>query len=510
MKKRLLVLAGACGLLPVLSGCVPGIIWACKRPEVTAISLNPHDGHCCGKESGIPFYLPKPLLIVAKNFRNIEEAKVGLTDTAPIPVGYDDQAKYADLNSRTNFNGLNGNLVAGGASEAKDGASNNTGTAVKSTPVLHSAGAPLTPGTAPSDGLAPATFYTYQIVFVPDMTQKYGLKIRGGPGEIRAAMNLVNGWQFTGIGPFYIKDSSTAQNILASGISARLGGQAAADILNASADLARMAGGLQGAAVAADSQPIQRLSKTIEDLPKDRTPMTLPNFAEIHVYEPFLTCEGAMEWREIVHLCFNRDYLGKEKITADMAPPKAPAPSGGVGLQSRAVGAGPAPIDPSVARAAVAGVFGLPADTPALRAAPGGLQAGGVAAPAGGVNQIQVDCDGGGCGKAKEFNLFRFDGWCKSKEKPRPVIQNRIVTVDPALIVGAPAAPTPAAPAAERPTRTGLESGAILGSPPSIINQPIFNQPGFAPPAAAPAPKPEAAPPPKPEESGPPKKAPPQ
>ena len=106
-------------------------------------------------------------------------------------------------------------------------------TASKSGQHLFSAdGAPLSPNVAPSDGLAPDTFFTYQIVFVPDLTQKYReLTVKeGGVGEIRAAMNLVNGWQFTGIGPYYMKDSSTAQNILSAGISTRLGGQAVADV----------------------------------------------------------------------------------------------------------------------------------------------------------------------------------------------------------------------------------------------------------------------------------------
>src|SRR5262245_7860651 len=88
----------------------------CHHPSVTAVCLNPDPcgpecstfwgamHHCLKqKEEGIPFYLPKPLLIVAKNFRNLEEAKVGLTDTPPIPDYFDDQAKYADLNARTNF-----------------------------------------------------------------------------------------------------------------------------------------------------------------------------------------------------------------------------------------------------------------------------------------------------------------------------------------------------------------------------------------------------------------------
>ena len=72
----------------------------CCHPKVTAVALSPWNR---GEPEGIPFYLPKPLLIVAKNFRYIEEAKVGLTDSAPIPQGFDDQSKYADVNARTTF-----------------------------------------------------------------------------------------------------------------------------------------------------------------------------------------------------------------------------------------------------------------------------------------------------------------------------------------------------------------------------------------------------------------------
>src|SRR5262249_10936743 len=89
------------------SGLVLGLaLWAavapagCHSPEVKAVPLSCWNR---GEPEGIPFYLPKPILIIAKNFRNIEEAKVGLTDTAPIPNQFDDQAKYADLNARTSF-----------------------------------------------------------------------------------------------------------------------------------------------------------------------------------------------------------------------------------------------------------------------------------------------------------------------------------------------------------------------------------------------------------------------
>ncbi len=489
----------ACSLIACTSGCAPGILWACARPEVTAVSLNPCDGDKCGKEAGIPFYLPKPLLIVSKNFRNIESATVGLTDTAPIPVGYDDQSKYADVNARTNFNGLNGAAVSGAGVTEGTSPGLNTGNSMKSAPTLHSLGAPLAPGKAPSDGLAPDTFYTYQIVFVPDMTQKYGLKIRGGPGEIRAAMNLVNGWQFTGIGPFYMKDSSTAQDILASGISTRLGGQAAADVLNASADLAKVLGTRQGGSVGAEDAAVQRLSETISELPLNRAPMTLVDFAEIHVYEPHLTQEGLMEWCEIVHLQMNRDYLGAKTICKEMAskpatPPATGTPAApGAGTQGAAVT--PLVDNPDLARAAVAGVFGLPLNSPALTAVPAtGAQGGAVGGvPAGGVNQIQVDCGAGGCQPSKEFNLFKFGG-CRKEEPVRPKIQNRILTGGAVLVPGLAGAPElPPVPPGGKPAPPtpggGAQGGAVPGAgvpTPAIINQPIFNQPGYGPPIPGP------------------------
>jgi hypothetical protein len=120
----------------------------CRHPEITAVSLNPCDGN---KVEGIPFYLPKPLLIVSKNFRSIEESKVGLTDGAPIPHGFDDQAKYADVNARTNFTA--GTTTPSPASPASSGAA-------VSGPRLHSGGAPVTPGKIESDGMVPETFFT--------------------------------------------------------------------------------------------------------------------------------------------------------------------------------------------------------------------------------------------------------------------------------------------------------------------------------------------------------------
>lgn len=416
MRRVLFRVGFALWTFAAIAGCgaISEVIWACKRPEVTAISLNPCDGAMFGKETGIPFYLPKPLLIIAKNFRNIEEAGTGITPPAVIPDKFDDQGKYADLNARANFNDLSESKTEGepksGPRSAAPGEPGNEGV--------------VTPRALPGDGLSPATFYTYHIVFVPDLTQKYGLKIRGGPGEIRAAMNLVNGWQFTGIGPFYMKDSSTAQNVLASGISTRLGGAAAADVIKASADLGKVLGARRSEPVGADEPQLQALVKTMAEVPFNRTPMSIPKFAQIHVYEAHL-CAGQMEWREIAGLCFDRDYLGSEVVERRYAPRPAvkegskpevtgDTRSGGVG--------GPSLASAQLAQSAVAAVFNLPNNSPALTLQGQRTAGAGVAGvPAGGVNQIQIAGQ-----PSKEVNFIKFGGAHHDPKRPR--IEARTLT----------------------------------------------------------------------------------
>ena len=348
MRRFCLLLAPWMGLVAGLSGC--------HHPTISAVSLNPEpcgpecDGfwgvvhHCLkSKEEGIPFYLPKPLLIVAKNFRNIEDAKVGLTDTAPIPNAFDDQGKYADLNARASFNFADPSAGAAPPDTTKsktqsadpskpaNPADNNVqpvSTATKSGAYTYSQNAPnVTPHDVPDDGLAPNTFYTYQIIFVPDMTQKYGLKVNGGVGEIRAAMNLVNGWQFTGLGPYYMKDSSTAQDVMASGIAARLGGQAVQDVLKG---VAGLTGKVQGGGVSAGAPQVQSLSRSIEELRAyGAEPQSIPEYAEIYVYEARLGPDGQMEWHQIVDQknVFKRHYLGQAKTDVKFAPASTTVPT---------------------------------------------------------------------------------------------------------------------------------------------------------------------------------------
>ena len=157
MRRFYLLLAPWMGFVVGLSGC--------HHPTITAVSLNPDPcgpecasfwgamHHCLkSKEEGIPFYLPKPLLIVAKNFRNIEDAKVGLTDTAPIPNVFDDQGKYADLNARASFNFAD----PGAAAATQDTTKKATQAADPSTPAPPAANNALPASTATKSGA-----YTY-------------------------------------------------------------------------------------------------------------------------------------------------------------------------------------------------------------------------------------------------------------------------------------------------------------------------------------------------------------
>src|SRR6516165_1751758 len=89
---------------------VPVVVLAgCCHPSVTAVPLSPWN--MCERD-GIPFYLPKPLLVISKNFRYIEDATVGLTNSAPIPGYFDDQARYGDVNARKQSSADPGTVAA--------------------------------------------------------------------------------------------------------------------------------------------------------------------------------------------------------------------------------------------------------------------------------------------------------------------------------------------------------------------------------------------------------------
>ncbi|GAA5506173.1 hypothetical protein [Novipirellula caenicola] len=332
-----------------------------QKPHITARPASP--ANLC-EAPGIPFYLPKPLLVISKNFYHVEDAKVGLTGSAPIPTSFDDQANYAKLDLTGNFSRSGSSSMQGGGSAAADNADMAPFDGVAHNPTLHSDEIPSGPDSKSlvNDGLGPHMFFTYEIVFVPDLTQKYTLEINGGPGEIRAAMNLVNGWQFTGLGPYYMKDSSTAQNIMAQGAAMNLGLGGASDVINSVANLKSLAGtgGPVGASdVAALAEAMDRAQKDevfdVTQFPMDqwgtktvfhadgsteivKVPPKIENYAEISVYEASLE-GGHMVWTPIAEKQYDREFLGIMRKQGTPANPQAafmPAGGRGPGLFDKA------------------------------------------------------------------------------------------------------------------------------------------------------------------------------
>lgn len=339
--QTLLACVSLSGILLSNSGC--GYFeYKHRRPHITAYPASPLN-QC--EAPGIPFYMPKPLLVISKNFYHVEDAKVGLTGTTTIPSGFDDQATFGSVALDGSFSRSGtSNMQSSGAATSGAGADGHP-SGVTHGPTLHSTKIPTGPQSNEiiNDGLGPHMFFTYEVVFVPDLTQKYTLEINGGPGEIRAAMNLVNGWQFTGLGPYYMKDSSTAQNIMASGVSANLGLGGVSDVINSVANLRSVAGSgatisasdVAAIATAMDEARRERILDTTgvpteawgtrtvyhEDGTTEtiRVPPKIERYAEISVYEASL--EGdRMVWLPIANQQYDREFLGIMKVKPGQMP----------------------------------------------------------------------------------------------------------------------------------------------------------------------------------------------
>ncbi len=189
-----------------------------------------------------------------------------------------------------------------------------------SSAVYSPGGAPIVPSLPSDELVSPETFFTYHIVFVPDLSQKYGLKIKGGVGEIRAAMNLVNGWMFTGLGPYYMKDSSTAQNLIAGGIGVDLAGRGVAQVIKSIADLKGLPGARRESGV--DERRVAPLISQIRQLNLSPQPIIMSKYAEIYIYEPTLNPDGSMSWNRVIDHTFDREILGTVSHTVIQGNPE--------------------------------------------------------------------------------------------------------------------------------------------------------------------------------------------
>lgn len=275
--------------------------WRHKRqPQITAVSADPCE------PDGIPYYLPKPLLIVTKNVNYVDGENLGEGRAPAIPDSFANQAEYGSVNASVAATAPvpNPQAAGGGGGESGDEGAPQSGFAEQ---VANMTGMPMS-------GALPTGSYSARIVFVPDFTQKYFLRVTGGPGEIRAALNLVNGWMFTGPGPYYQKDSSRAQNMMAFGAALKLGGSGAADVINS-------IGGLQSAARSAEQSGLGIAPGDVvkfgyefhHTMAANGEPLTIHDYAEVHVYEQD-RATGA--WVPVVNSVFADRVYGVNRLSS--------------------------------------------------------------------------------------------------------------------------------------------------------------------------------------------------
>ena len=315
------------GVFPFLSGCT--------SPKITAVNLNPNSK----EPKGIPYYLPKPYLVVSKNVRFISAPVLGPSGQAastpsnsvggPSPVNAGTGKTTANTNQNTTASktgatspkGTNSlaNILSGiagavntaapsgsnsstpGGSNANNPTATSPGTMVGSQ-VQEPPSIAVVPPASISDGLVPQEFFTYQIVYLPDTQQKYGLRIKGGSGELKATADLVNGWMFTGPGSFDVNNSTTAQNVTASG-------QAIGSVVQSVGQIALNALGIPTLGGGA---------KLTSAGPSGSLPNSLTNYAELYVFE-FVRTNGVWTLRPLNDgkpiVQFNRDLISLEQTS---------------------------------------------------------------------------------------------------------------------------------------------------------------------------------------------------
>ena len=135
---------------------------ACLGPKLEGSKIRSED------QEAMPYYLPKPYLLVTKNFNVVQTTKRTTTTTRP------DGTKIEVVEEETN----------GPSADAKK----------------------LAPG---------KTVYAHQIVYLPDQCNQYGLKISRGIGTLDSKIKFEDGWKFTGTD--LKTDSKTPETIEAIG-----------------------------------------------------------------------------------------------------------------------------------------------------------------------------------------------------------------------------------------------------------------------------------------------------
>ena len=118
----------------------------CLGPKLEASKIRSE------RQEGMPYYLPRPYLLVTKNFNLVETTRKTTTTTKP------DGTKVEVVEEAVHDPGADGKRQAG----------------------------------------PEGTVYAYQIVYLPDQCSLYGLRVARGIGTLDSRIELEDGWKFTG------------------------------------------------------------------------------------------------------------------------------------------------------------------------------------------------------------------------------------------------------------------------------------------------------------------------
>ena len=213
----------------IVAGCAGNVHCVRLSPMV---DKNERDG-------AIPYYQPKPYLLVAKNLKPVPPAP---EPPAPEPPKKEEKGENSQV----------------------------TALAKKS----------VTPGEERDE-------FSYRLIYLPDMTRKYGIEFERGFGTFDGSITLVDGWKLTGIN--LKTDSKTAETITAVG-----------SALKDTAELVCKIGALRDSGATnttAGATMFQMLSRALPDVIQKESQQPR---AELWLYELCVT-ETNIYYRKVMH-----------------------------------------------------------------------------------------------------------------------------------------------------------------------------------------------------------------
>lgn len=181
-------------------------------PKLTAIPISPRARAEMGADHGIPYYVPRPFLLVTRNIEVTDESLVNagiVTDaegnTVVGPLRNDRPAisgRSAGSAGKTTT-GTGTGAASGGESPAAGAVASVPGAVVSST---GGAGVSALPGREEDGAEGPASAvaqliptYRFRVVYLPDLSRQYALQQRGSAfGSTTVKYELEGGWMFKG------------------------------------------------------------------------------------------------------------------------------------------------------------------------------------------------------------------------------------------------------------------------------------------------------------------------